>query len=141
MPRGSKDIVERGKNTRFDGESAAKAGEKGRAAQRAMRPVTLCLKGIASETLYGHPSLPYEQLSPVAKFFHIKAKEVTFAHLALFKQAVEMARGDADALNLVASYAGEKPAESVALSVDQMPMIIAAPDGSVVIDDSNQGVE
>ena len=39
------------------------------------------------------------------------------AHLAIFKQSVEMAKGDASAFNLVAAYAGEKPTENVNVSV------------------------
>lgn len=113
MPRGTPDVARRGEKTRFTRESAVEAGRKGNAARRANIPIRKCLKNIASEALYGHPPLPDNQLQPVAKFFAIKVKEVTFAHLAIFKQSVEMAKGDASALNLVAAYAGEKPTENV----------------------------
>lgn len=116
MPRGSKEIAERGKKTRFTRESAAINGRKGNAARIANIPVRKCLKNIASTALYGHPPLPDEQLKQVAKFFDITTDEVTFAHLAIFKQSVEMAKGDASALNLVAAYAGEKPTENVSIT-------------------------
>lgn len=110
MPRGSKDIAERGRATQFNRETAAEAGRKSAVARKANAPLKKCLKNIATEALYGHPPLPDSQLKPVAKFFGIKAKEVTFVHLAFYKQACEMAKGDANALNLVAGYAGENPA-------------------------------
>lgn len=113
MPRGTKDVAERGKKTRFTRENAVEMGKRGNAARRANIPVRKCLKNIASEALYGHPPLPDAQLEQVARFFSIKVKEVTFAHLAIFKQSVEMAKGDPNALNLVAAYAGEKPTENV----------------------------
>ena len=113
MPRGTKDIAQRGEKTRFNRETAVEAAKKSAKTRHANIPVRKCLKNIASEALYGHPPLPDSQLQPVAKFFSIKVKEVTFAHLAIFKQSVEMAKGDASALNLVAAYAGEKPTENV----------------------------
>lgn len=116
MPRGTKDIVERGKNTRFSGQRAAEAGERGRAAARANRPIRMCLRHIATEALYGKPPLSEAQLQPVAEFFGIKVGDVTFAHLAIFKQSVEMAKGDPSALNLVAAYAGEKPTENISVT-------------------------
>lgn len=109
MPRGSKEIAERGKSTRFSGEKAVEASRKSAAVRRANAPIRKCLKNIATEALYGHPPLPDGQLKPVAKFFGIRVKEVTFAHLAMYKQAIEMAKGDMNALNLVAGYAGENP--------------------------------
>lgn len=116
MPRGSNEIAERGKNTRFTRESAVEAGRKGNAARRANIPVRKCLKNIASEALYGRPPMAKEQLQPIAKFFGMKADDVTMAHLAIFRQAVEAAKGDGNALNLVAAYAGEKPAENVSIT-------------------------
>lgn len=118
MPRGTKDIARRGEKTRFTRETAVEAGKKGNAARQRMIPVRKCLKNIASEALYGHPPLPDSQLKAVADFFDIKVKDVTFAHLAIFKQSVEMAKGDANALNLVAAYAGEKPTEKVEHTID-----------------------
>lgn len=116
MPRGTKDIARRGEKTRFSGERAVEAGRKGNAARIANIPVRKCLKNIASEALYGHPPLPNSQLQPVAKFFGIEISAVTFAHIAIFKQSVEMAKGDASAFNLVAAYAGEKPTENVSIT-------------------------
>lgn len=116
MPRGNIDIAERGKNTRFTRESAVEAGRKGNAVRRANIPIRKCLKNIASEALYGHPPMPDEQMRPVARFFSIKTKDVTFAHVAIFKQIVEAAKGDASALNLVAAYAGEKPNENISVT-------------------------
>lgn len=109
-------MPERGKATRFTRESAAIAGRKGNATRIANIPLRKCLKNIASEALYGHPPLPDGQLRPVADFFGIDVKNVTFAHLAIFKQSVEMAKGDASAFNLVAAYAGEKPTENIAVT-------------------------
>ena len=126
MPRGSKDIVERGRKTQFTRETAAIAGRKGNEARIAHLPIRKCLKNIASTALYGHPPLPDEQLKPVAKFFDIKVDEVTFAHLAIFKQSVEMAKGDANALNLVAAYAGEKPTENVSVTAGSHEALNAA---------------
>lgn len=126
MPRGNKDIAERGKSTRFTRESAVEAGRKGNAVRRANIPVRKCLKNIASEALYGHPPLPDAQLKPVADFFKIKVKEVTFAHLAIFKQSVEMAKGDPSALNLVAAYAGEKPTENVSITTGNFDALNSA---------------
>ena len=113
MPRGNKNIAELGKAHRFSSENAVERGRKGNAVKRANIPIRKCLKNIASEALYGHPPLPDSQLRPVAEFFGIKVPDVTFAHLAIFKQSVEMAKGDPSALNLVAAYAGEKPSEKV----------------------------
>ena len=113
MGIGSPDIVERGKKTQFTGENAAEMGRRGNEARRANIPIRKCLKNLATEALYGHPPVPNETLKRVAKFFKITVKEVTFAHVAIFKQATEMAKGDPGAFNLVAAYAGEKPAERV----------------------------
>lgn len=112
MPRGDKDLGKK-RGVRFTKENAREMGLRGNAVRRANIPIRKCLKNIASEALYGHPPLPDEQLQAVAKFFSIKVKEVTFAHLAIFKQSIEMAKGDASAFNLVAAYAGEKPTENV----------------------------
>ena len=76
----------------------------------------MCLRNIATEALYGKPPLSEAQLQPVAEFFGIKVGDVTFAHLAIFKQSVEMAKGDPSALNLVAAYAGEKPTENISVT-------------------------
>ena len=113
MPSGTKDVANRGIATRFNGENAAEMAQKSAAVRRANAPIKKCLKKIATEALYGHPPVGKENLQKVAKFFKIPVKEVTFAHVALFKQATEMAKGDQGAFNLVASYAGEKPAEKV----------------------------
>ena len=107
MGIGSKDIAERGKNTRFTGENAAEMGRRGNAARQANAPIRKCLKQLATEALYGHPPVANETLKKVAKFFKIRAADVTFAHVAIFKQATEMAKGDPGAFNLVANYAGE----------------------------------
>lgn len=121
MPRGRKEVGQTiGKETRFDGARAAEAGRKGAAARIANAPIRRCLKGIATEALYGKPPVPVEQLRPVAKFFGIAVDDVTFAHLAIFKQSVEMAKGDVAALNVVAAYAGEKPSDRVEISTPDM---------------------
>ena len=126
MPRGTKEVAERGRNTRFNRETAVKASKRSAEVRKANIPVRKCLKNIASEALYGHPPLPDNQLEPVAKFFSIKAKDVTFAHLAIYKQSVEMAKGDASALNLVAAYAGEKPTENVSITTGNHDALNAA---------------
>ena len=113
MPRGTPEVAERGKNTRFSGERAVEAGKKGAQARIANMPIRRCLKNIATEALYGHPPLPADQLKQIAKFFSITTKEVTFAHVAIWKQTLEMSKGDVTAFNLVAAYAGEKPSENV----------------------------
>lgn len=113
MGIGSPDIVERGRKTQFTGENAAEMGKRGNAARRANAPIRKCLKQLATEALYGHPPIANDSLRKVAKFFKIKVSEVTFAHVAIFRQASEMAKGDPGAFNLVANYAGEKPAEKV----------------------------
>ena len=110
---GSPDIVERGRNTQFNGENAAEMARRSAEVRRANSPVKKCLKMLATEALYGHPPVKNDTLKNVAKFFKIKVAEVTFAHVAIYKQATEMAKGDPGAFNLVAAYAGEKPAEKV----------------------------
>lgn len=126
MGIGSPDIVERGRKTRFTGENAAEMGKRGNAARQANFPIRRCLKQIATEALYGHPPVANETLRKVAKFFKIKTGEVTFAHVALFRQATEMAKGDPGAFNLVAAYAGEKPAEKVEVSTPDFTDLEAA---------------
>ena len=116
MGIGSPDIAERGRKTRFTGENAAEMGKRGNAAWQANAPIRKCLKQLATDALYGHPPVSNDTLSKVAKFFKIKSKEVTFAHVAVFKQATEMAKGDPGAFNLLAAYAGEKPADKVEIS-------------------------
>ena len=113
MPRGSADIVERGRKTQFTGETAAEMGRRGNQAMQRNAPIRKCLKQLATEALYGHPPIANDSLRTVAKFFKISVREVTFAHVAIFRQASEMAKGDPAAFNLVANYAGEKPAERV----------------------------
>ena len=113
MGIGSPDIVERGRRTQFTGETAAEMGRRGNAAMQRNTPIRKCLKQLATEALYGHPPVSNDVLHKVAKFFKIKSADVTFAHVAIFKQATEMAKGDPGAFNLVAAYAGEKPAEKV----------------------------
>lgn len=113
MPSGSKDIATRGIETRFSGENAAEMARRSAEVRRANSPIRKCLKNLATEALYGHPPVKNDTLKSVAKFFKIKVGEVTFAHVAIFKQATEMAKGDPGAFNLVAAYAGEKPAEKV----------------------------
>lgn len=113
MARGSPDIVERGRKTQFTGETAAEMGRRGNQAMQRNAPIRKCLKQLATEALYGHPPIANDSLRKVAKFFKIKVGEVTFAHVAIFRQASEMAKGDPAAFNLVANYAGEKPAERV----------------------------
>lgn len=120
MPRGTKEVAERGRATRFAGERAVEAAKKGAAARIANIPIRKCLKNIATQALYGHPPLTDDQLKPIAEFFGIKVADVTFAELAIYKQAVEMAKGDQSALNLVAAYAGEKPADKVEVSSPDM---------------------
>ena len=110
---GSPDIVERGRKTQFNGENAAEMARRSAEVRRANSPIRKCLKQLATEALYGHPPVANDTLKKVAKFFKIKTAEVTFAHVAIFKQATEMAKGDPGAFNLVANYAGEKPAEKV----------------------------
>lgn len=109
-------MANRGIATRFSGERAVEMGRRGNAAMKRNTPIRKCLKQIATEALYGHPPVANETLSKVAKFFKIRSKDVTFAHVALFKQATEMAKGDPGAFNLLANYAGEKPAEKIQLT-------------------------
>lgn len=123
MGIGSADIVERGKKTQFTGENAAEMGKRGNAVRNANAPIRKCLKQLATEALYGHPPVANDTLRKVAKFFKITVKEVTFAHVAIFKQATEMAKGDPGAFNLVANYAGEKPVEKI-LVTDTDPDVI-----------------
>lgn len=113
MPSGTKDVANRGIATRFNGENAAEMAQRSAAVRRANSPIKKCLKQLATEALYGHPPIANDSLRKVAKFFKIKVSEVTFAHVAIFRQASEMAKGDPGAFNLVANYAGEKPAEKV----------------------------
>lgn len=113
MPSGTKDVANRGIATRFNGENAAEMAQRSAAVRRANAPIKKCLKQLATEALYGHPPIANDSLRKVAKFFKIKTAEVTFAHVAIFRQASEMAKGDPGAFNLVANYAGEKPAERV----------------------------
>lgn len=113
MPSGSKDISTRGIETRFNGQNAGEMARRSAEVRRANAPIRKCLKQLATEALYGHPPIANDSLRKVAKFFKIKVSEVTFAHVAIFRQASEMAKGDPGAFNLVANYAGEKPAEKV----------------------------
>jgi hypothetical protein len=109
MPSGNKNAgKEIGIHTRFTSENAAEYGRRGNATRRKNIPLRKCLKNIATEALYGHPDLPEAQLKPIAKFFKIPVKEVTFAELAIYRQAIQMAKGDRAALDLIAGYAGEK---------------------------------
>ena len=130
MPRGSADIVERGRKTQFTGETAAEMGRRGNAAMQKNTPIRKCLKQLATEALYGHPPVANDTLRKVAKFFKIRVSDVTFAHVAIFKQATEMAKGDPGAFNLVANYAGEKPAEKVMIAdvdpdvIDQVEALV-----------------
>ena len=89
-------------------------------------PIRKCLKQLATEALYGHPPVANDTLRKVAKFFKITVKDVTFAHVAIFKQATEMAKGDPGAFNLVANYAGEKPAEKVEVTTPDYTELSAA---------------
>lgn len=117
MPQGDKDMGrKRGINTRFTGENAAEMGRRGNAVRRANIPIRKCLKNIASEALYGAPQISNEQKKQIAKFYKINPSEVTNAHLAIYKQTLEMGKGDANALNIVAGYAGEKPTENVTIT-------------------------
>lgn len=126
MAWGTPDVANRGIKTRFTGENAAEMGRRGNAARQANAPIRKCLKQIATEALYGHPPVANDTLRKVAKFFKIRSQEVTFAHVALFKQATEMAKGDPGAFNLVASYAGEKPADKVELTTPDFTELNAA---------------
>lgn len=113
MPSGNKELSKLGIEHRFNGENAGEMARRSAEVRRANAPIRKCLKNLATEALYGHPPVANETLKKVAKFFKIRAAEVTFAHVAIFKQATEMAKGDPGAFNLVAAYAGEKPAERV----------------------------
>lgn len=113
MPSGNKQLSKLGIEHRFNGENAAEMARRSAEVRRANAPIRKCLKNLATEALYGHPPVANETLKKVAKFFKIRTAEVTFAHVAIFKQATEMAKGDPGAFNLVAAYAGEKPAERV----------------------------
>lgn len=126
MGIGSPDIVERGRKTQFSGENAAEMGKRGNEARRKNAPIRKCLKQLATEALYGHPPVANDTLRKVGKFFKIPAKDVTFAHVAIFKQATEMAKGDPGAFNLVANYAGEKPAEKVEVTTPDYTELAAA---------------
>lgn len=126
MPSGTKDVVNRGIKTRFTGENAAEMGRRGNEARRANAPIRKCLKQLATEALYGHPPVANDTLRKVAKFFKIRTADVTFAHVAIFKQATEMAKGDPGAFNLVANYAGEKPAEKVEVTTPDFTELNAA---------------
>ena len=127
MPSGNKNAGQMiGMATRFNSETAAKANKKSRESARTNKTVRRCLKGIATEALYGKPPVPETQLKPVAEFFGIAVDDVTFAHLAIFKQSVEMAKGDASALNLVAAYAGEKPSDKIEVTTPDMSALDAA---------------
>lgn len=116
----------RGFSTRFTGENAGEMGRRGNAVRIANIPLRRCLKGIATESMYNHPPFPDGQLKPVADFYHIAVKDVTFAHVAIFKQCVEMAKGDPHALNLVAAYAGEKPTENISVTAPDFSALDAA---------------
>ena len=126
MGIGSPDIVERGRRTQFTGETAAEMGRRGNQAMQRNAPIRKCLKQLATEALYGHPPVANDTLRKVAKFFKIRTAEVTFAHVAIFKQATEMAKGDPGAFNLVANYAGEKPAEKVEVTTPDFSELNAA---------------
>ena len=126
MPSGTKDVVNRGIKTRFNGENAGEMARRSAEVRRANAPIRKCLKQLATEALYGHPPVANETLRKVAKFFKVSVKDVTFAHVAIFKQATEMAKGDPGAFNLVANYAGEKPAERVEVTTPDYTELSAA---------------
>ena len=113
MGNGTRAIVERGKNTRFTGENAAEMGRRGNAVRQANAPIRHMLKNICSDALHGHPPMSHDTLQKVAKFFKIPVREVEFGHVAAFKIITDAAKGDQGAFNLIAAYAGEKPAEKV----------------------------
>lgn len=127
MPRGNKNLGSM-TGVRFTKENAREMGARGNAAKQANAPIRKCLKNIATTALYGHPPLSNEQLKPVAKFFGIKVDAVTFAELAIYKQVVAMAKGDQSALNLVAAYAGEKPADHYEITTGDYSALDAAID-------------
>lgn len=139
MGNGTLDIVERGKKTRFTGENAAEMGRRGNEAARRNAPIRKCLKQLATEALYGHPPVANDTLHKVAKFFKIRAADVTFAHVAIFKQATEMAKGDPGAFNLVANYAGEKPAEKVEVTTPDYTELNVAFETEVTVETDDGG--
>lgn len=134
---GSPDIVERGRRTQFNGENAAEMSRRSAEVRRRNSPVRKCLKQLATEALYGHPPVANDTLRKVAKFFKITVKEVTFAHVAIFKQATEMAKGDPGAFNLVANYAGEKPAEKVEVTTPDYTELTAAFEVEVSLEEAD----
>ena len=99
MPSGTKDVANRGIRTRINGENAAEMARRSAEVRRANAPIRKCLKQLATEALYGHPPVANDTLRKVAKFFKVPVKEVTFAHVAIFKQATEMANAMSEALN------------------------------------------
>lgn len=123
---GNPEGYKNGIKTRFTTANASEMGKRGNQKRIENGPLRLCLKHLATETMYGHPPVSADQLAKVGKFFKIKPKDVTFAHVALFKQALEMAKGDPGAFNLVAAYAGEKPTEKVELTAPDFSALNAA---------------
>ena len=101
-----------GHATRFNGETAAKAAEKSVRAHR----VKKCMRDIARAALYQKPPLGDEQMKTVAKYYNCSVEELTIAEVALFKQVAEALKGDRAALEMLATYAGEKPSEKVEIT-------------------------
>lgn len=125
MPRGNKNFgKEYGRENAFNAETAREANKKSQESKARMRPIKLCLKGIATAALYSAPPISKEQKKLVAKMFGIKSTEVTYAHLAIFKQSIELAKGDRDALNTVAAYAGEKPVDRMEAAIESTDFVI-----------------
>lgn len=112
-PRGNPNIREISKKTRINGSNAVEMAAKSIERRRALKPLKLCMKGIASEVAYGKPPLNKQTLQPVADFFQINVEDVTFMHLAFFRLGTEMSKGDQQALDRMALYIGEKPNDKV----------------------------
>lgn len=114
--KGSADVVQRGINTRFTKENAKEMGRRSGEVRRGLSPVRQAMKNIANEALYNPAPVSGEQKKAIAEFFGISPTQITMAHLAIYKQAIEAAKGNLQALIFLRDMNGEKPAENVSVS-------------------------
>lgn len=101
--------VPNSEGTRINGENAVEYARRSAEVRRMKK----CLRDIARAALYQKPPMTKEQLKPIAKYYGCKVSDITVADAALWRQVAESLKGDRGAFELLATYAGEKPAEVV----------------------------
>lgn len=121
-PGGNPDIAAVGAKTRFNGITAVKANKKSRQKQNEKNT----LKNIAITGLYSAPPLDNAVLKQVGDFYGIGADDVCMAHVILFKQITEAAKGNINAAVFIRDMAGEKPDDNVNVRTGDFKALDAA---------------